>query len=88
MNHISLKIKNRPRCYTKSPTAQDVFRSIPYQLRWGDWEIGTAISCTECSQMVWGYICSPPKFCGKLEPLRSCSAFIDWSSMNKQGVYV
>ena len=26
-NHISLK--NRPRCYTKSPTAQDTFQSIP-----------------------------------------------------------
>ena len=28
MNHISLK-KNRPRCYAKSPTAQDTFRPIP-----------------------------------------------------------
>ena len=27
MNHISLK--NRPRCYTKSPTPQDAFRLIP-----------------------------------------------------------
>ena len=24
--------------------------SRPHQLRWGDWEMGTAISCTECSQ--------------------------------------
>ena len=23
----------------------------PRQLCWGDWEIGTAISCTKCSQM-------------------------------------
>ena len=22
----------------------------PHQLRWGYWEMGTAISCTECSQ--------------------------------------
>ena len=28
MNHISLK-KYRPRCYVKSPTAQDAFRPIP-----------------------------------------------------------
>ena len=27
MNHISLK--NRPKCYTKSPTAQDAFQPIP-----------------------------------------------------------
>ena len=27
MNHISLK--NRARCYVKSPTAQDVFRPVP-----------------------------------------------------------
>ena len=23
----------------------------PHQLRWGDWEMGTAISCIECNQM-------------------------------------
>ena len=23
----------------------------PHQLRWGDWEMGTAISCIECSQV-------------------------------------
>ena len=23
----------------------------PHQLHWGDWEMGTAISCTECSQV-------------------------------------
>ena len=28
LNHISLK-KNRPRCYVKSPIAQDAFRPIP-----------------------------------------------------------
>ena len=28
MNHIPLK-NSRPRCYTESPTAQDVFRPIP-----------------------------------------------------------
>ena len=27
-NHISLKKKKRPRCYVKSPTAQDVFRPM------------------------------------------------------------
>ena len=27
----------------------------PHQLRWGDWETGTAISCTKCSQVVLTY---------------------------------
>ena len=27
----------------------------PHQLRWSDWEMGTAISCTEFSQMA-GFI--------------------------------
>ena len=31
-NHISLKKIYRPRCSTKSPTAQDVFRPIPVAL--------------------------------------------------------
>ena len=42
---------SRPRCHTKSPTVQDTFQPIPHQLRWSDWEMGTAVSCTECSQV-------------------------------------
>ena len=40
--HISLK--NMPRCYTKTPTAQVIFWLMPHQLCWGDREMGTAIS--------------------------------------------
>ena len=25
----------------------------PHQLHWGDWEMGTVISCIECSQVRW-----------------------------------
>lgn len=32
--HISLK--HRPKCYTKSPTAQDAYWPIPHQVHWGD----------------------------------------------------
>ena len=34
------------------PTAQDMFQSIPglITLWWGDQEMRTAISCTECSE--------------------------------------
>ena len=36
----------------KSQSMQNVFRSIPgLIMNRGDWEMGTAISCTECSQM-------------------------------------
>ena len=43
MKHISLDKKGMPRCYRKSPTAQDVCR--PMTVGWpGD--IGSAISCT------------------------------------------
>ena len=42
VNHISLK--NRPRCYVKSPTVQDTFRSIP-----------GLISCTGVTRK-WGLL--------------------------------
>ena len=32
MNHIFLK-RGRPRCYAKSPAAQDAFQPLPGQLR-------------------------------------------------------
>ena len=45
-------ITHRPRYYTKSPTVQNALQPIPdLMLRWGDWEMGTAISCTKCSQV-------------------------------------
>ena len=50
INRISLK-KKRPRCYVKSPTAQDTFQPIPGLISCGDQEMVTAISCTECSQV-------------------------------------
>jgi len=34
----------------KSPIVQDTFQPIPHQLQWGDREMGSAISCTGCSQ--------------------------------------
>ena len=34
VRHISLK--HRPKCYTKSPTAQDVYWPTPHQVHWGD----------------------------------------------------
>ena len=51
MNNISLK--NRSRCYVKSPTWQGVFstNTRPHQLHWGGWEMGTATSWTECSRV-------------------------------------
>ena len=45
---------NRPRCYAKSHTAHAgrvLANTRPHQLCWGDRETGTAISCTECSQV-------------------------------------
>ena len=39
------------RCDVKSPAAQDKFQPVPHELHWGDREMGTAISCTKCSQM-------------------------------------
>ena len=45
-------LKNRPRCYAKSPTVQDTFQPIPGLTSCGEvTEMGTAISCAECSQM-------------------------------------
>ena len=53
MNHISVK-KDRPRCYTKSPTAQDTFQPIPCLISCTG-KMGTVtytcISCKKCSQM-------------------------------------
>ena len=48
---ITLKT-DRPRCYAKLPTAQAYIlaNTRPHQLGWGDWEMGTAISCTKCIQ--------------------------------------
>ena len=42
---------------SKSLTAQDGFlaNTRPHQLHWGDWEMGTTISCTESSQVA-GFI--------------------------------
>ena len=51
MNHISVK---RPRCYAKSPTVHAGCISVntrPLRLQWGDQEMETAISCTECSHV-------------------------------------
>ena len=42
--------KGRPRYYAKSPTVQNVNTKL-HQLCWGDQEMETAISCTECSQV-------------------------------------
>ena len=36
MNHISLNRKGRHRCCTKSPTAQDMFWSIPGLIGWAE----------------------------------------------------
>ena len=45
-------LKNRPRCYAKTPTVQDTFQPIPGLTSYVEvTEMGTAISCTECSQM-------------------------------------
>ena len=48
----------RTRFYTKSAGMQNVFlaNTSPHQLCWGDWEMGTAISCTKSSQVA-GYPC-------------------------------
>ena len=42
--------KDGPRYYAKPSTMQDTFRQI-LGLIGGDWEMGTAVSCTKCSQM-------------------------------------
>ena len=31
-----ISLKHRPKCYTKSPTAQDAYWPIPHQVHWGD----------------------------------------------------
>ena len=48
MNHISLNKKTGLEVM-QSPTVLEVF--LPHQLHWGDWEMGTAISYMECSQV-------------------------------------
>ena len=51
--HLSKNIC-KPTCFAKSPTAHPgrvSANTMPHQLHWGDWEMGTAISCTECSQV-------------------------------------
>ena len=40
----------RLQCYAMSPTVQDV-NTRPHQSQLGDWEMWTAISWTECSQV-------------------------------------
>ena len=47
-NHISLN-KKPGLDVMQSPTVLEIF--LPHQLHWGDREMGTAISCTECSQV-------------------------------------
>ena len=43
---------NRPSCYAKSPTAGNFsVNTSPHQPHWGDQEMGTAFSCTECSEV-------------------------------------
>ena len=47
-------LKNRPRCYAKSPTAQDTFRPTPGIISCtGVTGMGTAISCTEHSHVIY-----------------------------------
>ena len=49
-------LKNRPRYYAKSPTVQDTFQLIPDLTSCVEvTEMGTAISCAECSHMA-GFI--------------------------------
>ena len=51
--HLSTNI-DTPTCYAKSPAAHAAHVSVntrPHQLRWGDWKMGTAISCTKRSQV-------------------------------------
>ena len=43
--------KNRPKCYVKSPTAHFGQYQLPHQLYWDDQEMGSATSCTKCSQV-------------------------------------
>ena len=53
INNSQLSEK-RPRCYAKSSTVLDVFWPILGLISsaaCGNWEMGTAISCTECSQV-------------------------------------
>ena len=38
--------------YVKSLTVQNAFQSIPNLISWSDWEMGTDISRTKCSQVV------------------------------------
>ena len=63
-NQISQK--NRPRCYSKSPTAQDAFRPIPgliHQLCWGDRKMGTAILCIHMAGLIQKVAENLQKYC-------------------------
>jgi len=51
-NHISLIKQVQILCKVTHCTGHVSANTRPHQLRWGDWEIGTAIiSCVECSQV-------------------------------------
>ena len=38
-------------CKVTHCTGHILANTRPHQLHWGDWEMGTVISCTECSQV-------------------------------------
>ena len=50
MNHISLK-EDRLLYKVTHCAGQVLANTTPHQLHWGDWEMGTAISCAKCSQV-------------------------------------
>ena len=54
--YCSWALTSRPRRYTWSPTVWDMFstNTRPHQLCWGDWKMGTVISCENCCKMA-GY---------------------------------
>ena len=56
-----------------SSTEEDAFQPIPHQLCWRDWEMGIAISCTTCSQLVVSIRWKLLKHCISL---RSCPSKI------------
>ena len=66
--YCSWALTSRPRRYTWSPTVWDMFstNTRPHQLCWGDWKMGTVISCENCCKMA-GY-------CGVGTALRLCDS--------------
>ena len=50
-NHISLIKQAQMLCKVTYCAGRISANTRPHQLRWGDREMGTAISCTECSQV-------------------------------------